>query len=238
VNLSNIREMLVLAGGLGTRLKTVVNQVPKPMAPVSGKPFLEYLLDYWINQGINSFVISIGFKAELIKEYFGQSYRGAKISYVEEQLPLGTGGAIKKALQDFKWTGNQILLINGDTWFEVDLCMLSVAAAKDRKPITVALKAIESNNRYGAVICNNGSVKEFGAKITGRCLINGGCYLLDTHFLQKYLEKYSGKFSFEDEVLQMLALDHKIAGSVQGGNFLDIGIPEDYKKAIDVIDIR
>jgi D-glycero-alpha-D-manno-heptose 1-phosphate guanylyltransferase len=230
--------MLILAGGLGTRLKLVVNQVPKPMAPVAGRPFLEYILDYWVNQGVKSFVLSIGFKAEIIKEYFGTSYRGAKVSYIEEQFPLGTGGAIKKALQEYRWAENQILLVNGDTWFEVDLNGLAIEAAKVNKPITVALKVCPSNDRYGAVICDDGSVQEFGAKIIGPCLINGGCYLLDINFLLKNMEKYSGKFSFEDDVLPELALSNKIAGSVQDGKFLDIGIPEDYRKAFDVIEFK
>jgi len=208
------------------------------MAPVLGRPFLEYLLDYWINQGVTSFVLSVGFKAEVIKEYFGELYRGAKVSYVEERLPLGTGGAIKNALQEFKWTGDKILLINGDTWFEVDLCMLAIDAAKDSKPITVALKAVKSNHRYGAVISNDGSVQEFGAKINGPCLINGGCYLLDVNFLQKSMEKYADKFSFEDNVLKELALSNNISSSIHDGKFLDIGIPEDYRKAIDTITLK
>ncbi len=208
------------------------------MAPVFGKPFLEYLLDYWINQGITSFVLSVGFKGEIIKEYFGGLYRGAKVSYVEEHSPLGTGGAIKRALQEIEWTSDKILLINGDTWFEVDLCKLATDAVKNNKPITVALKAVESNNRYGAVISNEGSVQEFGSKINGPCLINGGCYLLDVNFLLKIMQKYSNKFSFEDDVLKELAVSNNISGSIHNGKFLDIGIPEDYRKAIDTITLK
>ena len=120
----------------------------------------------------------------------------------------------------------------------MDLNGLAIEAAKVNKPITVALKVCPSNDRYGAVICDDGSVQEFGAKIIGPCLINGGCYLLDINFLLKNMEKYSGKFSFEDDVLPELALSNKIAGSVQDGKFLDIGIPEDYRKAFDVIEFK
>jgi D-glycero-alpha-D-manno-heptose 1-phosphate guanylyltransferase len=231
-------KALVMAGGEGTRLRSAIGTLPKPMAPVGGRPFLEYLLDYWIDQGVKTFILSIGYKAKLIKDHFGKSYSGANISYVEELSPLGTGGAIKKALEELDWKNENILLINGDTWFEVDLCKFSKDVVSSGKPITVALKAIDSNTRYSAVLCEDGVVIKFGSRVNGPCLINGGCYSLAINFLLKYLDQYSGKFSFEDDVLPGLALGNKITGSVQDGKFLDIGIPEDYRKAIDVIEFK
>jgi D-glycero-alpha-D-manno-heptose 1-phosphate guanylyltransferase len=233
-----MKEALILAGGMGTRLRSAVPDVPKPMATVGGKPFLTYLLDYWIREGVNSFVISVGYKADVVSSYFNSQYRGARISYIQEQFPLGTGGAIKKALQEYKWGSDQILLINGDTWFEVDLAQLIFDAAKNIKPITVTLKALESNNRYGAVIHDDSGVQEFDVNINGPCYVNGGCYLLNIIFFLKYMEKYSEKFSFENDVLKELALKNMVNSSIQRGKFLDIGVPEDYRKAIDIVDLK
>lgn len=229
-------EMLILVGGFGTRLRSVVNDVPKPMAPVAGRPFLEYLLDYWIDQGVSRFVLSLGYKGDSIKEHFGTRYRNAEISFVQESSPLGTGGAIRMALQEITWCEDYILLVNGDTWFEVDLSAFTVDADKYVKPVTIALKAIEANDRYGGVaIDDSGLVTDFGVQSKKSCLINGGCYLLDIKFLSEFMRTFPDKFSFEEGVLKPLAANNQVAASVQHNVFLDIGIPEDYQKTTEIV---
>jgi len=229
-------EMLVLAGGFGTRLKSVVSDVPKPMAPVSGRPFLEYLLDYWVDQGVRRFVLSVGYKGDSIKEHFGTCYRNTEVSYVHESSPLGTGGAIRMALQQIHWNGDHILLANGDTWFEGDLTALAHAASQHNKPVTIALKAIEFNNRYGGVtIDDSGLITAFGVESQKKCLINAGCYLLDIQALSGALRAYPEQFSFEEDMLKPLAAQKQVASSIQNNVFLDIGIPADYQKAAEII---
>lgn len=230
------REMLILAGGLGKRLRSVVSDVPKPMAPVSGRPFLEFLLDYWIDQGVRRFVLSVGYMGNTIKEHFGECYRNAKVSYVHELTPLGTGGSIKMALQEIQWKSAQILLANGDTWFEGDLKALVHAAHKHNKPVTIVLKAIEINDRYGSVtIDDTGLITAFGVESKKNCLINVGCYLIDIQKISEFLSTYPEKFSFEEDLLKPLAIQKLVASSVQSLPFLDIGIPIDYQNSNKVI---
>lgn len=230
------REMLLLAGGFGTRLRSVVNDVPKPMAPVAGRPFLEYLLDYWIDQGVRRFVVSVGYKGDSIKEHFGTVYRNAEVSFVHESSPLGTGGAIRMALKEISWNGDYILLANGDTWFEVDLPVLAHDACQQDKPVTIALKSIESNDRYGGVTIDAaGLITAFGVQSQRNCLINAGCYLLDVQAVSSLVRSYPGQFSFEEDLLKPLSAQGQVASSVHNNNFLDIGIPEDYQKATEVI---
>ena len=117
-NLKNIETAIILAGGKGTRLKKIVSDVPKPMAPINNRPFLEYLMDYWINQGISKFILSVGYLNEVITNHFGNSYGSAQIEYVFESSPLGTGGGLLLASKDLN---ESFLLLNGDTFFEVKL---------------------------------------------------------------------------------------------------------------------
>jgi D-glycero-alpha-D-manno-heptose 1-phosphate guanylyltransferase len=230
------REMLILAGGFGTRLRSVVSDVPKPMAPVSGRPFLEYLLDYWIDQGVRRFVLSIGYKGDTIKEHFGTCYKNAEVSYVHETSPLGTGGAIRMALKEIQWSGDYILLANGDTWFEADLNKLVHATRQLGKPVTIALKVIEINDRYGGVtIDDRGLVTAFGVESKKNCLINVGCYLIYRQEISDLLSTYPEKFSFEEDLLKPLAAQKLVASSVQPLPFLDIGIPADYQNANEVV---
>ena len=139
--------MLILAGGFGTRLKSMVSDVPKPMAPIGGRSFLDYLLDYWIGQGIQRFVISTGHLASVIQLRFGSAYRSASITYVHETSPLGTGGAFRLALESVNWANECALMANGDTWFPVQLQQLCADAVQQGAPITIALKKLEKNDR-------------------------------------------------------------------------------------------
>lgn len=225
-------EMLILAGGFGTRLKSVVSDVPKPMAPIAGRPFLAYLLDHWIGQGIQRFVLSTGHLGNVVHAYFGETYHGAVIDYVHEQSPLGTGGALRLALNSVSWAKETALMANGDTWFPVDLKQLCDDAKRQNLPITLALKTIGKNDRYGGVnVSKDGKVKLFGVKSEGQTHINAGCYLLNVGTLKQALAEMPETFSLEGDFLPLYAANGLVGSSLQDQPFLDIGIPEDYQKA-------
>jgi D-glycero-alpha-D-manno-heptose 1-phosphate guanylyltransferase len=238
MNQKSLRQMLILAGGLGTRVKSLVLEEPKPMFPVNGKPFLAYLIDYLINQGINLIGISIGYKSEFIKNYFGNNYNNTKIFYIEELELLGTGGAIKKAINECKscWEEDNLVIVNGDTWFEISLQKFLDDSEINKNPMTIAVKYLEHNNRYGSVkIDHNSVIKEFNNLPVNNSFINAGCYLVNKEFFINYLKDLPEKFSFEEVVLKDLANRRAISASIQNVNFIDIGIPEDYKKVNAII---
>lgn len=225
-------EMLILAGGFGTRLKSVVSDVPKPMAPISGRPFLSYLLNYWISQGIQRFVLSTGHLGNIVQAYFGETYRDTTIDYVHEQSPLGTGGALRLALNSVRWANDTALMANGDTWFPVDLKQLCADAKQQNAPITLALKAIEKNDRYGGVVVSSdGKIKLFGSKSEGLTYINAGCYLLNVNTIKQALAGMPETFSLENDFLSPYAANGLVGSSLQDKPFLDIGVPDDYQKA-------
>ena len=230
------KRLIVLAGGLGTRLRSVVSDVPKPMAPIQGKPFLEFLLIYWINQGIDLISLSVGYKYKEIKNYFGNSFNGVPLEYIVEKAPLGTGGAIKNCLATPSLDFQNTLIINGDTWFEVDLANFIQTTKSLKYPIKMVLKQINNNNRYDGVgLDSSGAINQFGIKNSKETLINGGCYWVDPNFLSNYMKNHPGKFSFEADVLTQLAHDSLLYGHVQDGQFCDIGIPEDYQNIGSII---
>ena len=229
-------EMLILAGGFGTRLKSVVSDVPKPMAPVAGRPFLAYLLDYWIGQGIQRFVISTGHLASVIESHFGSAYRSASINYVHEQSPLGTGGALRLVLESVTWANELALMANGDTWFPVQLQQLCADAVQQGTPITLALKKLEKNDRYGGVaIGAEGHITAFGVEANGASYINAGCYLFNVSAIKKAFAGMSATFSLENDFLVPFASQGLVGSSIQDQPFLDIGIPEDYQRASEFL---
>ena len=142
-------EAIVLAGGMGTRLKSVVSDIPKPMAPVGGRPFLEYILNYLSRSGFNKVVLSVGFKWETIENYFGNKYREMSLDYAIEKLPLGTGGGIRLALE--MCTSKEVFIFNGDTFFAVNISSLNESSLSEKHKIILALKSMENFDRYGSV---------------------------------------------------------------------------------------
>jgi len=233
LNLNKPHTAIILAGGLGTRLRSVVNELPKSMAPVHGRPFLGFLLDYWIGQGIENFILSVGYLNDKIQEYFSARYKKCSITYVIETSPLGTGGGLRKVLMDLKWNQSHVILINGDTWFEVDLNKLCAA---NRLPITIALKPLSENQRYTRVtIDDNNQVSGFGVRADGPGFINGGCYMINIHEITNQIQKFPTKFSLEEDFLVRLAEKGFIGGNIQNVSFLDIGIPEDYQRAMAIL---
>jgi len=224
-----IKEAIILAGGLGTRLRTVVSDVPKCMAPVNTVPFISLVINYLQAEGIQHFIFSLGYKSESIIEFVEEKYKSLHKTYVIEKEPLGTGGAIKEACTKAK--GENVLVLNGDTLFKISLKSLSNLHVRKNADCTIALKEMINIERYGTVDINNGNaVIAFTAKrFCQKGLINGGIYALNTKsFLKENLPEV---FSFEKDYLERLFSVRAIFGLKQNNHFIDIGIPEDYERA-------
>lgn len=218
-------EAIVLAGGFGTRLSHIVTEVPKPMAPINGQPFLQYIFDYLLKNGVTHVILAVGYKAEIIESFFGDLYQGIKITYSIEDTPLGTGGAIKKALDCCN--EEDVLIINGDTYFDVDLKEMKKFHRYTNSSLTVAIKPMSNFDRYGSVIIENDKIKKFEEKkktVQGK--INGGTYLIKSGIMDS-IDKES--FSFEKVILESDLVD--IYAFESNGYFIDIGVPEDYYNA-------
>ena len=229
-------EVIILAGGLGTRLRSVVSDIPKCMAPVAGKPFLHFVIEYLLNQGIDKFIFSLGYKSEMIIEYVNTQYPMLNTQYSIEEEPLGTGGAVKLACG--LATEKNVLVVNGDTLFKIDAEKLSAFHNICAADCTLSLKPMNDFNRYGVVELNNdytiASFKEKQQYSLG--LINGGVYALNVAgFLQEDLPQ---KFSFEKDYLEQYFAKRKMYGVVQDAYFIDIGIPEDFERAQEELGIR
>lgn len=221
----------ILAGGLGTRLRSLVSDVPKPMAPIDDKPFLEYLLKYWISQGISKFIISVSYKRESIINYFGDSYQGIQLEYFIEKHPLGTGGGLIKTI---KLISDTLVVINGDTFFETSLNELKLFKNKTNAEVVIALFKSNDRGRYGQVLINEiNQVKGFlkSEKYYSE-LSNGGVYLVDPIIFNKNTYKFKSKCSLEDDILPaFINQGLNVVGIEQQGKFLDIGVPADYIRA-------
>jgi len=216
--------VIILAGGFGTRLSAVVKDVPKPMAPIHGKPFLHYIFKELAFQRIENVVLSVGYLNTIIQDFFKDTYLGINIQYAIEEEPLGTGGAIKHA---FKYIDEDAFILNGDTFFDIPLSNL----INTHSDITIALKPMFEFDRYGTVkLDSSNRILSFKEKMyCEHGLINGGVY----YFKKSIFEKINTpiKFSFEKDVLEKYSSDLLIQGKIFDNYFIDIGIPEDYEKA-------
>jgi D-glycero-alpha-D-manno-heptose 1-phosphate guanylyltransferase len=223
------KEAIILAGGLGTRLRTAVPDLPKCMAPVAGKPFIYYVIDYFHKQGIENFILSLGYKHEVIQEYVQTRMTNINFTFSIEEEPLGTGGAFRLACKKAK--EKTVLALNGDTLFKVDLNKLIPFHHMCGADCTLSLKPMRNFERYGVVGLNNDySIRAFHEKKYYEAgLINGGVYALNVQKFQQ--EELPEKFSFEKDYLELLYSTRRMYGVVQDEYFIDIGIPEDYKRA-------
>lgn len=222
-------EAIILAGGLGTRLRSVVSDLPKCMAPVAGHPFLYYLLEYLSKEKMTHVVLSLGYMHELVEEWIAKHQWPFQISFSIEEEPLGTGGAVKLALKQA--SEKEVFILNGDTFFAVNLKEFHQFHQLKKSEFSIALKPMTKFNRYGNVETNS-TEKITAFKEKQPCengQINGGIYLMNRR--SGLLPEGVEKFSLESDVLQKKVGTAEIYGFVSSVYFIDIGIPEDLAKA-------
>lgn len=220
---------LILVGGYGTRLRSVVSDRPKSMALIAGRPFLEYLVGMLRHHGVMDIVMATGYLGHLVREHFsdGSTFK-VRVRYSRETEPLGTGGAIKLAAPLL--TGEDFIVANGDSLLEVDIRRLIARHHEKSALATLALTSVGSAARYGTVeLAPDGAVTAFREK-TGKPepgIINGGVYVFNRKLLD--LIPAGRKVSLETEVLPGL-VGKGVYGMVGRGFFIDIGLPMDYNR--------
>ncbi|MEB3197663.1 MAG: sugar phosphate nucleotidyltransferase [Candidatus Sericytochromatia bacterium] len=226
---------VILAGGLGTRLRDTVPDLPKPMAPVAGRPFLEHLLLYWVRQGVRRFVLSVGYRHEVIESHFRDSYLGCSIVYVREPRPLGTGGGLMLCQRNLQLR-EPFILLNGDTFFKVALQDLHQQAQVQGGDWVISLFPTTDVRRYLPVtIAATGRV-EFSnsaahSKTSGLQLANGGVYWVHPRALDPFI-RHEGYLSLEGEIFpRCQELGQHVVGLTSDATFIDIGVPADYARA-------
>ncbi len=222
-------KAIVLAGGFGSRLAHITQHTPKPMAKIGGRPFLEYLLDNIINQGVDHIILSVGYKWKMIESHFSDCYKGVPVSYVVESVPLGTGGATQKAFRQIDV--EDALVLNGDTFCQVDLRKLTHFHQSNNSCFTMTIKSIEDVSRFGRVqVTESGVIQAFLEKgYDGHGLINTGVYVIKKSLFQQYSCPES--FSLEMDLIEKHLLTINPLGFLTDRYFIDIGIPEDYERA-------
>jgi D-glycero-alpha-D-manno-heptose 1-phosphate guanylyltransferase len=216
-------DAVILAGGLGTRLRAAVSDVPKPMAPVNGRPFLELLLDYWIGQGVRRAILAVGYLHQAIRGHFGSAYRGCEIAYSVEDQPLGTGGALLQALPMV--ASPAFLALNGDTYFAVRLDELQRFHAEKSADVTLSLFRSDNPRYTGEAVYADGKVTGYSDK----GLVNGGVFL----FQREALKAPVVPCSLEKDLLARFG--GRAYARVFDAPFIDIGLPEDWRAAGKVI---
>ncbi|MDC1027461.1 nucleotidyltransferase family protein [Candidatus Thioglobus sp.] len=235
-----VTTAIILAGGLGTRLKGTVPNLPKPMAPINNRPFLEYQIDYWISQGITKFILSIGYLNEVIINHFGDKYKNVSIKYSIESTPLGTGGGLMLALKN---QVEPVLVLNGDTFFKVDLEELSSFHFISKSKWTLSLFRTNQTTRYLNIKqASNGEILELKPEVKlsiSSNLANGGVYLVEPSVFNLLDYKKGEKVSLEDDILSNLVDNSiKLFGKEFEGFFIDIGVPEDYYRAQEFLSTK
>lgn len=220
-------EAIVLAGGFGTRLREVVPDLPKPMAPVAGRPFLEILLHALASKGFRRVILSLGFMAGKVVAHFGEKFAGMELVYEVEDTPLGTGGAVRQALA--RCSEDHVFVFNGDTYLDLEVAEVEAHWQKHCVPIIVA-REVPDTARYGRLSTAEGHVTGFMEKgMAGAGLINAGCYVLPVAILNEFAPGQA--FSLETDFLAKAVAVQRIDVFVTGGHFIDIGVPEDYARA-------
>lgn len=221
-------EAIILAGGLGTRLRSAVGDLPKPLALVQGRPLVAWVLDALERQGIRHVILATGYKAELVRETLGLRWGRMDLEYAVESSPLGTGGAMANAARLIE--GDSAFVVNGDTYLELDYAAFAVAMRDSGAQIGMALAHVPDVSRYGAVEVSDGRVVGFSEKgAKGSGWINAGVYRL-TRAVWESLDA-SRAYSFEHEILPAAAAQGAVHAYTATRGFIDIGIPDDYRRA-------
>lgn len=222
---------IILAGGLGTRLRSMVPTLPKPMAPVAGRPFLAWILDALAKAGCTQVVLAVGYRHEAISERLGKTWQGMALDYSVESAPLGTGGALRLAADYVK--SLPVFVLNGDTFLDLDYQAMLAAYQAGGETMSMAVCPVDDVCRYGTLEVADGHVCAFVEKgRSGPGLINAGSYLLSEQAILRIPERARYEpFSFEQQLLMPMVADLRPAAFVADGLFIDIGVPEDYAKA-------
>lgn len=224
--MSRAEEAIVLVGGFGTRLRSVVADLPKPLAPVAGRPFLAHLLDQLAAGGLRRVILATGYFAEKIEQTIGSRWQGMDIAYSQEPEPLGTGGAIVRAASQLQ--GDGVHLANGDTFLRYDLQAIERSVYQAAATLGVALAEVSDVARYGAVEVSGERVTAFLEKGGhGRGLINAGSYFLTASGVAN-LPVDEHTYSFESRVLLPEAMAGRLVAFRDTSDFIDIGVPADY----------
>ncbi|MCB0417711.1 MAG: NTP transferase domain-containing protein [Bdellovibrionaceae bacterium] len=231
-------EAIVLAGGLGKRLRSAVPDLPKPMAPIAGRPFLEHQLDYWEREGVTRAILAVSYMADKIQDHFGNRYDGVELDYSVETEPLGTGGGLLLALEKLRDKDESFLVLNGDTFFEVKLDYLLTFHRAKQADLTLSLHSVDANDRYSGIdLAEDGRVESIRKRESGqgKMLVNGGAYLAKASLFTEALGE-KGPRSLEDDLMpQWLKSRKNVYGFISTGRFIDIGVPEDYAAAEGII---
>lgn len=228
-------EAIVLAGGLGTRLRSVVDDLPKPMAPVLGRPFLAYVLDQLADSGFHTVVLAAGYRHRAIRSYFGEQYRGLALLWSVESEPLGTGGALRLACDQAP--SGDVFVLNGDTYLDLDYRAMLEAHLRAGAQLSLAVCQVADVARYGALEISDGIVRGFREKgQSGPGWINAGSYLLGAQLRNRWPKRAA--FSFEQELLAPEVQSIRPLAFPTSGLFIDIGIPEDYARAEEIFSAR
>lgn len=222
-----MREAIVLSGGLGTRLREAVPNLPKSMAPVAGRPFLEILLTKLAQNGFKRIILALSFMADKIIDHFGQEFAGMEIVYVVEDAPLGTGGAVKLAM--LASIQEHVFIFNGDSFLDLEVNKVDEQWQLHKRPIIVGCQ-VPDTARYGRLLTKAEVVIGFTEKgVTGPGIINAGCYVLNQGQLDSFADNLA--FSLETDFFAKVVKKIEIDVFVSSGYFIDIGIPEDYARA-------
>lgn len=220
--------VIILAGGFGTRLQTILNGLPKPLANINGKPFLFFLLKNLVEEGFNDFVFSLHFKAEMIievvKSFQTNILKNCKLRFVVEPTPMGTGGAISYINTLYEME-EIFVVVNADTWIESGYRLVN---SSDEN--VMAVVKVEDTSRYGIVLFdNNLMINEFIEKKEnqGEGFINAGIYKLN----KKHFSNWNGQpYSIETSLFPDLVKQTKLKAAILNTSFIDIGVPDDYNR--------
>lgn len=229
--MSSSNLVLILAGGLGTRLKSIVSDKPKPLADINGRPFISHLVNFWISEGYKSFLLLTGYEHNQITEYFHTNYHDADIQFSIEKKPLGTGGSLVKALSDFK-INKRFILCNGDTYFPLNTKLFIKFHETKSSDLSIALFESEDTKRYKRIYIND------NCKITNInsseniFFVNAGTYIFNPKIIEYLKKNFPINFSsLENDILPNLFSDFNSHGFHSTSKFIDIGLPDDYKQA-------
>ena len=232
-------DIIILAGGFGTRLINEINGLPKCLAPINGEPFIFYLLNYLRKFKFDQYIFALGFRSELVKNYLSENFSDLNLIYSVENIPLGTGGAIKKALKYVN--SDDVVVINGDSFFNIDYNRFFAFHKIKKATFSIALAEISCNDRYGSVELSDDIIINFEEKqieAERMSLINSGIYMINKLDFSKFL--FPESFSIEKDFFEKKPKSHQIHGMVFQNKFIDIGVPNDYRafpKFIKDIDI-